>query len=105
MWSMALAWEFDTWLERMLRINGGDVVAARELIENRCPLPGYTADAAELKTALLDSPADPKAPDLRILLRWMGVRGWNDDRVREIVQEYSIMLNDWFKGSQFVSYE
>ena len=105
LWSMAVAWEFDTWLERMLRINGGDVVAARELIENRCPLPGYTADAAELKTKLLDNPADPKAPDLRILLRWMGVRGWNDDRVREIVQEFSIMLNDWFNGSHFVSYD
>jgi len=29
----------------------------------------------------------------------MGRRGWNDDRVRKIVQEHSIMLNDWGKTS------
>jgi hypothetical protein len=105
LWSMAVAWEFDTWLERMLRINGGDVTAARELIENHCPIPDYVADSQDLTSDLLVDPDDSKAPDLRILLRWMGTRGWNDDRIREIVQEYSIMLNDWFKGSHFVSYE
>ena len=92
---MAVAWEFDTWLERMLRINGGDVVAARELIEDRCPVPDYIANMPDLKTALLNHPDDPNAPDLGILLRWMGARGWNDDRIREIVLENSILLNDW----------
>ena len=105
LWSMAVAWEFDTWLERMLRINGGDVVAARELIEERCPVPDYIANAPDLKTELLNFPDDPKAPDLRILLRWMGARGWNDDRIRGIVEEHSIMLNDWFKGAHFVNYD
>lgn len=99
LWSMAVTWEFDTWLERILRVNGGDVAAARELIENRCPVPDYIANTADLKTELLN---DPDAPDLRILLRWMGVRGWNDDRVRAVVQEHSIMLNDWHQGSPFV---
>ena len=105
LWSMAVAWEFDTWLERMLRINGGDVMAARELIEDRCPVPDYVAGTPDLNAELLTQPDDPKAPDLRILLRWMGVRGWNDDRVRAVIQEHSIMLNDWFKGSHFVDYD
>ena len=105
LWSMAVAWEFDTWLERMLRINGGDVMAARELIEDRCPVPDYVAGTPDLKAALHTHPDDPKAPDLRILIRWMGNRGWNDDRVRAVIQEHSIMLNDWFKGSHFVDYD
>jgi hypothetical protein len=25
----------------------------------------------------------------------MGARGWNDDRIRQVVEENSIMLNDW----------
>ena len=101
LWSLAVAWEFDTWLERILRINGGDVAAARELIEGRCPVPEYIATAPVVKTELLNYPDDAKAPDSRLLLRWMGVRGWNDDRVREIVQENSIMLNDWQQSSPF----
>lgn len=95
LWSLAVAWEFDTWLERILRINGGYVSGARELIEDRCPVPDYVANAPDLKTELLNYPDDANAPDLRMLLRWMGVRGWNDDRIREIVLENSIMLNDW----------
>lgn len=98
-WDLAVAWEFDTWLERILRINGGDVVAARELIEGQCPVPNYIASHPTLKTELLNYPDDDSAPDLRLLLRWMGRRGWNDDRVRKIVQEHSIMLNDWGKTS------
>ncbi|MDP6667805.1 MAG: hypothetical protein QF357_10485 [Dehalococcoidia bacterium] len=101
LWSMAVSWEFDTWLERILRINEGDIAAARTLIEDRCPVPGYIADTPDLKTELLNYPDDPNAPDLRMLLRWMGVRGWNDDRVRAIVQEHSIMLNDWHQASPF----
>ena len=105
LWSMAVAWEFDTWLERILRTNGGDVVSARELIESQCPLPAFVSESPDLAAELLNDPKDPKAPDLRILVRWMGIRGWNDDRVRLIVQEHSILLNDWFKGSHFVSYD
>ena len=95
LWSMAVTWEFDTWLERILRLNGGDLAAARELVEDRCPVPDYVGTTPDLKTELLNYPDDPSAPDLRILLRWMGVRGWNDDRIREVVEAHSIMLNDW----------
>lgn len=95
LWSLAIAWEFDTWLERILRINGGDVAAARTLIEDRCPVPDYVGSTPDLKTELLNFPDDPSVPDVRMVLRWMGARGWNDDRVRSIVQENSIMLNDW----------
>lgn len=98
-WDLAVAWEFDTWLERILRINGGDVGAARELIEGQCPVPDYIASHSTLKTELLNYPDDESAPDLRLILRWMGRRGWNDDRVRKIVQENSILLNDWAKTS------
>jgi hypothetical protein len=95
LWALAVAWEFDTWLERILRINGGDVEAARALIEDRCPVPDYVGSTPDLKTELLNFPDDSKVPDPRLLLRWMGVRGWNDDRIRLIVEENSIMLNDW----------
>ena len=95
LWTLAVAWEFDTWLERILRINGGDVAAARTLIEDRCPVPDYVGSTPDLKTELLNFPDDPSVPDVRMVLRWMGARGWNDDRVRSIVQENSIMLNDW----------
>lgn len=95
LWALAVGWEFDTWLERILRINGGDIAAARELIENRCVVPDYVGKNPELKTSLLNFPDDPGAPDSQLLLRWMGKRGWNDDRIREIVEEHSIMLNDW----------
>jgi hypothetical protein len=101
LWALAIAWEFDTWLERILRINGGDVAAARVLIETRCPVPDYVGKNSELKTSLLNFLDDPTAPDSQLLLRWMGVRGWNDDRIREIVEEHSIMLNDW-EASPFV---
>lgn len=94
-WSMAVTWEFDTWLERILRINGGDVVSARELIEDRCSVPEYVGSTPHLKTELLNYPDNEAEPDIRLLLRWMGIRGWNDDRVRGVVQENSIMLNDW----------
>lgn len=102
LWAMAVAWEFDTWLERILRLNGGDVDAARLLAEDRCPVPPYVANMPDLKTELLNYPSYSDEPDTRILLRWMGVRGWNDDRVREIVQEHSIMLNDWGHASPFL---
>ncbi len=95
LWALAVTWEFDTWFERVLRINDGDVVGARELVEKRCPVPDYIATSSDLKTELLNYPGDANIPDLRILLRWMGARGWNDDRIREIVEEHSIMLNDW----------
>jgi hypothetical protein len=95
LWILAVAWEFDTWLERILRINGGDVATARTLIEDRCPVPDYVGSTPDLKTELLNFPDDPSVPDVRMVLRWMGARGWNDDRVRSIVQENSIMLNDW----------
>jgi hypothetical protein len=95
LWVLAIAWEFDTWLERILRINGGDVAAARTLVEDRCPVPDYVASAPNLKTELLNYPDDVNKPDLRILLRWLGVRGWNNDGIRVIVQENSIMLNEW----------
>ncbi len=101
LWALAVAWEFDTWLERILRINDGDVAAARTLVEDRCPVPDYVGNTPDLKTELLNYPDDPGTPDLRILLRWMGVRGWNDDRIREIVLENSITLNDW-QNSPFV---
>jgi len=101
LWTLAVAWEFDTWLERILRINGGDVEAARTLLEDRCPVPDYVGSTPDLKTELLNYPDDASAPDVRMLLRWMGARGWNDDRIREIVQENSIMLNDWH-NSPFV---
>ena len=101
LWSLAVAWEFDTWLERILRINGGDVPAARTLIEDRCPVPDYVGKTPSLKTELLNYPDDASAPDLRMLLRWMGVRGWNDDRIRRVVEENSIMLKDWH-NSPFV---
>ena len=102
LWTLAVAWEFDTWLERILRINGGDVVAARELIESQCPVPDYVGAVSDLKTQLLIVPDDPSIPDTRLLLRWMGKRGWNDDRIHEIVQENSIMLNDWDTNSPFI---
>ncbi len=102
LWSLAVAWEFDTWLERVLRINGGDVVAARELIENRCAVPDYVGKNPELKTSLLNFPEDASAPDPQWVLRWMGARGWNDNRILEIVEEHSIMLNDWH-NSPFVA--
>lgn len=102
LWTLAVAWEFDTWLERILRINGGDVEAARELIENNCPVPAYVGVDSDLKAELLNFPDDPTAPDSQMLLRWMGKRGWNDDRIREIVQENSIMLNDWQVNSPFI---
>jgi hypothetical protein len=92
---LAISWEFDIWLERILRINNGDILAARELIEEKCPVPDYVGGMPDLKTDLLMPPDDPAIPDTRLLLRWMGVRGWNDDRIREIVQENSIILNDW----------
>ena len=95
LWTLAVAWEFDAWLERILRINGGDMAAARTLIEDRCPVPDYVEKSPDLKTELLNYPDVVNAPDLRIVLRWMGIRGWNDDRIREIVVESSIMLNDW----------
>jgi len=95
LWTLAVAWEFDTWLERILRINGGDVIAARKLIEDRCPVPDYVGKSPDLKTELLNFPDVVNAPDMRMVLRWMGARGWNDDRIREIVVENSIMLNDW----------
>ncbi len=95
LWTLAVAWEFDTWLERILRINGGDVATARTLVEDRCPVPEYVGSTPDIKTELLNYPDDAGIPDLRILLRWMGNRGWNDDRIREIVLENSIMLNDW----------
>ncbi|MDA1279503.1 MAG: hypothetical protein O3B95_05600, partial [Chloroflexi bacterium] len=95
LWSLAVTWEFDTWLERILRINGGVMAAARELIEDRCPVPDYISTAPDLKAELLNYPDDPNTPDVRVLLRWMGIRGWDDDRIRKIVQENSIMLNDW----------
>jgi hypothetical protein len=95
LWTLAVAWEFDTWFERILRINGGDVATARKLIEDRCPVPDYVGSTPDLKTELLNFPDDPSVPDVRMVLRWMGARGWNDDRVRSIVQENSIMLNDW----------
>jgi hypothetical protein len=95
LWEMAITWEFDTWLERILRINGGDVAAARQLIEDRCPVPDYVGTSPDLKAELLNYPDNPNAPDRQLLLRWMGIRGWNDDRIREIVLEHSIMLNDW----------
>jgi hypothetical protein len=102
LWTLAVAWEFDTWLERILRINRGDVVAARELIEAQCPVPDYVGTVPDLKTELLIVPEDPATPDTRLLLRWMGKRGWNDDRIREIVQENSILLNDWNQSSPFI---
>ena len=95
LWALAIAWEFDTWLERILRINGGDVAAARTLIEDRCPVPNYVGSTPSLKTELLNFPDEPGTPDIRMILRWMGARGWDDDRVRTIVQENSITLNDW----------
>jgi hypothetical protein len=95
LWALAIAWEFDTWLERILRINGGDVDSAGTLIEERCPVPDYVGSVPDLKTELLNYPDDSNAPDARLLLRWMGVRGWNDDRIRLIVEENSIILNDW----------
>jgi hypothetical protein len=95
LWTLAVAWEFDTWLERILRINGGDVPAARSIIEDRCPVPDYVGKTPSLKTELLNFPDDANKPDLRIMLRWMGARGWNDDRIRQVVEENSIMLNDW----------
>jgi hypothetical protein len=102
LWELAVTWEFDTWLERIFRINGGDVVAARELIEAECSVPDYVGSEPDLKTELLVNPGEPARPDTRLLLRWMGKRGWNDDRVREIVQANSIMLNDWEQNSPFV---
>lgn len=101
LWTLAVAWEFDTWLERILRINGADVEAARTLLEDRCPVPDYVGNTPDLKTELLNYPDNPKEPDLRIVLRWMGARGWNDDRIRAIVEENSVMLNDWH-NSPFV---
>jgi len=62
-------------------------------------VPNYIASHSTLKTELLNYPDDESAPDLRLILRWMGRRGWNDDRVRKIVQENSILLNDWAKTS------
>ena len=102
LWTLAISWEFDTWLERILRINGGDVIAARELIEAECSVPDYVGSAPDLKTELLIEPSKPATPDMRLLLRWMGKRGWNDDRIREIVEDNSIMLNDW-ERSPFVA--
>jgi len=102
LWTLAVAWEFDTWLERILRINGGNVAAARELIENNCPVPKYVGVDSDLKAELLNFPYDSGAPDSQMLLRWMGKRGWNDDQIREIVQENSIMLNDWQVNSPFI---
>ncbi|HJP28130.1 MAG TPA: hypothetical protein QF694_04900 [Dehalococcoidia bacterium] len=99
LWTLAVAWEFDTWLERILRINGGDVAAARALIEDRCPIPDFVGNTPDLKTELLNYPDDANEPDLRMVLRWMGTRGWNDDRIREIVVENSIMLNDWHNSA------
>jgi hypothetical protein len=101
LWSLAVAWEFDTWLERILRLNGGDVPGARDLIENGSPIPDYVGKSPDLKIDLLNFPDDPSRPDSQIILRWMGARGWNDDRIREIVEENSIMLNDW-DNSPFV---
>jgi len=95
LWTLAVAWEFDTWLERILRINGGDMVAARTLIEDRCPVPDYVAKSSDLKAELLNYPDVVNAPDMRMVLRWMGARGWNDDQIRAIVVENSIMLNAW----------
>ena len=102
MWTLAVAWEFDTWLERILRINSGDVAAARDLIENNCPVPDYVGADSDLKAELLNFPDEPSAADSQMLLRWMGKRGWNDDRIREIVQENSIVLNDWNTNSPFI---
>ena len=95
LWALAISWEFDTWLERILRINNGDVPAARQLIEDRWSVPDYVGNTPDLKAELLNCPDNPNAPDRQLLLRWMGIRGWNDDRIREIVLENSIMLNDW----------
>ncbi len=102
LWALAVTWEFDTWLERILRINGGDVAGAREVVEAQCPVPDYVGSNPELKTELLFNPSDTTTPDTRLLLRWMGIRGWNDDRIREIVVENSIMLNDWEQNSPFI---
>ena len=102
LWTLAVAWEFDTWLERILRINGGDVPAARELVEANCPVPDYVASNSDLKAEMLNPPDDSNAPDPVMVLRWMGSRGWNDDRIRKIVHENSIMLNDWH-NSPFVA--
>jgi hypothetical protein len=102
LWTLAVAWEFDTWLERILRINGGDVAAARDLIENNCPVPDYLGADSDLKAELINFPDEPSAADSQMLLRWMGKRGWNDDRIREIVQENSIVLNDWNTNSPFI---
>ncbi len=102
LWEMAVTWEFDTWLERILRINGGNVAAARVLIESHCPVPDYVDTMSKLRWDISSAPGDPGAPDLPLLISWMGIRGWNDDRVREIVQEHSIMLNDWHQSSPFL---
>ena len=73
--------------------------SARALIEDRCPIPDFVGNTPDLKTELLNYPDDANEPDLRMVLRWMGTRGWNDDRIREIVVENSIMLNDWHNSA------